>query len=733
MAQFSVMARTLSHLGDQLISNSAVAILELIKNSYDAKSKKVTITINQRKKTMLIEDQGHGMSMSDIKEKYLVVGTDARLVEKRTVVRSDVLNKLPLGEKGLGRFATMKLGSKLVLVTKKIDSNRSVLLINWDRFSYDQHLRIEDIKVHLFEETVTQPENNSYTKIKLYHLRDFCDQSIWDKRKFELFYTSQFMKYLNPFRPHLGFQIKLRIIPHQGQLYEYSPGSISTKLLEQAHYKLKGSIIQEKVNSEFYVRLDDGREFTGDINEFIPEMEGKFSDLESNYGPIKFEFYFFNRRGDRLKEIKGFEKLSEVRKLLDQFNGGVMIYRDNFRVLPYAEPGNDWLDMDKDTQFRSEGIRFNTLQTVGAIFIMSDTNSMLIDQTNREGLIQNSAYNNLYHSLRGILLLFKNQISMITPPKKRNKGPLTADEIFRTVEPFEDSLSELEGVLLNITKFREGQLNKNVGVMTGSVLKLREELSSLKNAVIELEKKALEVENQQKMVLDLAGVGLSAEVIAHEMESFLARINYDLRDILRQFPQHKNLFSITMSNIKTLAAYVSRLDAQSVTRRRAKARVDLVAIVRDLSKSKMNGWKQSGDEIDINILSEDDHCFIKANQGMVVQVFDNLLNNSHFWLKSHKKAIQSHRPEVKIEINKLGIVVFSDNGRGIPPLDSTAIFEPFFSRRPAGRGLGLYITSEILNFHSADINLDQEHVNKFGNYYIFIIDFSRSFSLTVEE
>ncbi|MEB3104067.1 ATP-binding protein [Ferviditalea candida] len=411
MTKFSAMARLLSHLGDQLISSSTVAILELIKNAYDAGSPSVKIIIDQENRTITIEDKGSGMSRDDILNKYLVIGTTDRLEKKERISRrqakrsidyihdqkeddyDDENNKIPLGEKGLGRFATMKLGEKLVLLTRSKEKTNltfrrlpgkkvrysqkklgflrsqerinwnfhhipgttarlsrkkdaSLLMINWNKFNYSSKNKLDDVTVHLFKINPNDIPSNygeSFVKIKIYHIKDFYDPEEWNKKKFEAFYRQNFMKYINPFKPSQGFQITLEIRTINKDFYRYTPESIDKKLLEQAPYKISGEVVGLNLNAHYYIRGKDGREYSDVLNKKISELEGRLLSPDDQVGPISFEFYFFNRTSKRLKEIKGYEDETEKTRLLNQYSGGIMIYRDNFRVLPYAEPGNDWL------------------------------------------------------------------------------------------------------------------------------------------------------------------------------------------------------------------------------------------------------------------------------------------------------------------------------------------------------------------------------------------------------
>lgn len=743
MGNFIAMARILSHLGDQLISNSTVAILELIKNAYDATINKengyVKIQINQVKRTMTIEDNGHGMTHSDIKNKYLVIGTTDRLVQKNQIRKEKIKGKeiskgIPQGEKGLGRFATMKLGEKVVLLTKSEKSEDGCILgLNWNAFGYSSNKQLSEVKSHEFlvssESLMKKKYNNSFTKIRIYDLKDFVDPLNWTPKEFADLYKKHFLKFLNPFKPTKGFQIKLEVITANSEIHRFTPENIDSKLLDQAPYKIKGVVRGNRLKFLYYIKGKDQNFYKGLHSTVITQVTEKDLSEDGYMGPFKFELYFYDRTPDRLKEIKGYENITRIRELLNQYCGGTMIYRDNFRVLPYAEPGNDWLEVNTKSQFQSSGIRFNTLQTVGTIYINSINNPNFRDQTNREGLVRNKAYENLYTTMRFILSTYKQVIEKYYPKPKRTRGKITsADELDYAFKPFEENISRIEDNLNKIklcSKFDEMFFQNSIKILNKNFENLNNDYEKVKNCVVDLNAKVGEVEKQQNLIIDLAGVGMTAESVAHEMRSYLSRIKNYLEVLKKSCPSEKDKILSLISNTKSLEATVSRLDIQTVARRRVRSKVNLVNIIKGITTSKSNVWNNNFDQgINISIQFNND-CYIKANEGMIIQVFDNLLNNSHYWLLKHRENYPKANLDIYINIDDSGIVEFYDNGFGIVELDTNSIFEPFFTRRRDGRGLGLYIIQEALNFHDADIYLSKNDRNRYGNYYKFVMDFSK--------
>src|SRR5476649_2062997 len=141
---FRPRARLLQLLGDQLIGDPRIAVFELVKNAYDADSPTATVTFksieNPEKASIEIFDAGEGMDLATIKGIWLEPGADHREVQRLGGVRSKKFNRLPLGEKGVGRFAAHKLGNKIDLITRRDGSDEIVVSIDWEKLVSHRYL-----------------------------------------------------------------------------------------------------------------------------------------------------------------------------------------------------------------------------------------------------------------------------------------------------------------------------------------------------------------------------------------------------------------------------------------------------------------------------------------------------------------------------------------------------------------------------------------------------------------
>ena len=149
---FTITPRVIAHLGEALIKNESIAVLELVKNSYDANATECEVFFeyspNLKEKNILnkiiITDNGSGMDLDTIQNAWLVIGTDNKK-EKYEKERDNPTVRLPLGEKGIGRLGVHKLGYNIKLITKMENSREITIDIDWKKL--DLITNISDFKI----------------------------------------------------------------------------------------------------------------------------------------------------------------------------------------------------------------------------------------------------------------------------------------------------------------------------------------------------------------------------------------------------------------------------------------------------------------------------------------------------------------------------------------------------------------------------------------------------------
>lgn len=350
-------------LGRGLIYDDNIAIIELVKNSQDADSAKVEIQFNNAdtisdNSELIIRDIGNGMNLYDIENKWLNMAYS----EKKGNTRDN--NIAYAGNKGVGRFSCDRLGTQLVLYTKKIDSLPLKLSINWKDFENKNindevssvPLLIEELSIEQFKNE-SGILNDSGTMLLIKHLR-----SEWNKRKYTSL-TEELEKYSS--NPNSNFQVYL-----------------NNKLVENKIFdklSVKTTNIKSKI-SEDGLNLQTTLYYQGDVI-YSYEAENPYKTLKN----IEVEIHYLDTYSKSFFHKKTGYPTNDY--------GSIFLYHNGYRISPYGNPGNDWLGLDVR---KSQGIKryLSSREVIGKIVINNDIDTFAII-TSREGLVHNNAFKDL--------------------------------------------------------------------------------------------------------------------------------------------------------------------------------------------------------------------------------------------------------------------------------------------------------------------------------------------------
>lgn len=410
-----------SIIGKDLINDDNIAILELVKNSFDADAKKVEVQYfnlknNDDKITeyfteltsrLVIKDNGLGMSLDDIKNKWLNIAYS----EKKSNNRQH--NRMMAGAKGVGRFSCDRLGEYLNLYTKKENSNDYILLkIDWKKFEIDDNTK-EIQSIELVYETITKEEliNRKIEPfyqgvlleiIKLrsnwvYEIKDNKARNIgWNTDK--LIYLKKYLeKLINPNQAYekndFGIYLdapEFKIENSQKVAHEKFIGKIENTIFEKLDFRTTS------IESEI---IEDGKVIFTILKD---KGETIFWIKEKNiYYPLiknaKLTFYYLNTYSKSF-----FTKQTGIQSV--QY-GSIFLFINGFRIPPYGEVGDDWLGLD---QRKNQGTaRYIGLrEVVGSIEILDNDNNFRIISS-REGIVKNDNYNRLTNSKGNNSFIFK--------------------------------------------------------------------------------------------------------------------------------------------------------------------------------------------------------------------------------------------------------------------------------------------------------------------------------------
>lgn len=770
---FQVAARTILQLGAELISSDEVAFFELVKNAFDAGSPRVDVDVVIRLKYetcvtqrqflqdckidslygealeremvdrkeaiitkvdysapharsyarriraatswdellelindanhILIEDTGSGMSLKDLEKVYLTIGTPYRLDERKRQIesRNDLfLNSRPiLGEKGIGRLSAMRLGWGLrVETTEAGETHWNILEVNWRNFDSPDHKFVRDIMVTPVKGRAKTQMHYSGTRIRITDLASaWSSEKLYDVAK-------ELGKLTNPFYPRSRYLISLK----------FNKDPIPIQRLDQILFGQAHAVVQATYSLD-----KNGPRFFGAVNYRLRNRQKTFSydwrDLFSfteipltvlrTLGPFSVEFYWYNRGA--LQAVEGIGTKRRVQESVNEWSGGLMLFRDGFRVFPYGNLDDDWLDLDRKA-LASRGYKVNRKQIIGQVKIGISDNPHLLDQTNREGLRdcpeKDALVKLLKHLLEAVFRTFINQVD----DEIRAQEPVSFDELEeRAADEMRQMRHYIEALLDKYPQLKDDP--QIVRPLEQSVARIRQLLD-------EVSRLAETYDEGRTQLLNLAGLGMMVEIVAHELNR---ATRFALQAIA--VPQKEELgngrgmdqFDVLEAQLRTLQKRLRILDPLSTAGRQVKEHFDLIRWVDEILQSHQTQFARHGIRYGICIQPKgsSEKMDVRMVKGMVAQIVENLLSNSVYWLKQQKSLDKSFEPEIEVVIDtRAKEIRFTDNGPGVNPSRKEEIFQPFVTTKPPGegKGLGLFISREIASYHKAAIDISDQ-------------------------
>lgn len=696
-------ARLLRTLGSDLISSDKVALIELVKNSYDADASVVLIRFHGplEEGTGRIEvwDDGHGMDVATLQRSWLDIATDT----KRRRPRSDGGRRV-LGEKGIGRLAAARLGHEMMLVTRMTNADEVKLLIDWTDFDRDDAY-LDQIEVawevgapDFFPDSSAAVDTLSTAEYETrHHGRGTVVQidrlsRAWDRDDL-LELRTALTRLIRP-RPHTrsglasaedaepDFQVILDLVDVDEGLEDLAGFIEPSSELQTPHYSLTGSVDSRGYATLRYVQQDPPLEEDIGVKHL---WTGEKRSPQA--GPFDFEVNVWDRDKTAIqrtlreadaessapsaKDLKGFrDTLSEV--------AGVSIYRDGFRVLPFGESGDDWLGLDL-RRVQTPTRRVSNNQIIGHVFIGADTNEGLKDQSNREGILAGTAYSDLQMLVKAALNELETRRYIARHPKKEHveyKGGL--------FERFD--LGEIREAL---TKNYPGD-KRLIGLVDEKNRDIQEGVT--------------EVQTVLSRYSRLATLGTLIDRVLHDGRTVVTR----LKNIARFGTRDLNKKSLTdgekielavkaITETTTQAELLSSLFKQIEPfggRKRGRPKEISTSDIIDKAISIL---RQEANDRGVELVREGDPVAVKIDEAELLTVLINLIQNAIYWSSTQPKGAERKVIATArlVDNSSLSLVV-SDSGPGVAEGIRAHIFDPYFSSKPEGVGLGLSIVGNIV-------------------------------------
>ncbi|EPB7320873.1 sensor histidine kinase [Yersinia enterocolitica] len=377
-------------IGQDLINDDNIAIIELVKNGIDANAENIKVTFSEKKKSIIVFDNGHGMSLSDLENKWLNIAYS----EKKSI---KIKNRLLAGNKGVGRFACDRLGQKLDLFTQKNNNSILHLSLNWKSFEgLEEHNSvIQAVDISINETTIEYVEENTGFNINdngtILLITDL--RQSWDRDKL-LSLKRHLQSFVNPIAAFDNSIVNIELISldelkDDSTLDEHLKinGIIENTVFEKL--KFNTTYIESKIN-------DTGEILTTELFHDgvriykIVEKNTLFDKIKNISVVLHFmnpykKAYFKRQTGLTVVEF-----------------GSVFLFINGYRVSPYGDRDNDWLQLNS-RKAQGQTRYFGSRDLLGVINIIDNENNFRI-VSNREGVAKNEPFTQLTKKPDGLII-----------------------------------------------------------------------------------------------------------------------------------------------------------------------------------------------------------------------------------------------------------------------------------------------------------------------------------------
>lgn len=695
---FAVDARHIRQLGRELVGDRVTAVSELIKNAYDADATEVVVAFSAASSTgpggtLILSDNGSGMSVDDVQGKWMVIST----ASKETASVSDEFCRQRAGRKGIGRFSTESLGARLKMSTTVVgDARRLVVQFRWDE--YATGVRLEDVanKFH-FEDCAVEDHGTILTIDGLYDR--------WDPNDVKRVKNAVFLLQ-PPFRPAAvadqagtgdpGFQVSV----------VYAQDDSKTESL--------GSIDEVRASATAWVSawIDEHGNAKASVTSKHLGMDEWMTHEKKILltGPCSFGAAYFIFKRDALNPNASVG-VQKARQLAEIF-GGVRVYRDGLRVMPYGEPRNDWLGLDSLYRQRSAVLApIGNTNFFGEVHLSRSDNVLIIDTASREGVVENEAFLELREFLRDVVVWSVNLVASVRKKKlKAGQNPADSqkpESRAGLLAPIRDAIEAVDPVATDIEK---ASAFDRLGEVIRDVFEEATASDDIERSAMEL------LVDEVALLRVLASVGGSVAVFSHEVRAVLSQAQAALGDLQAAAPANLLdgivLAETSLSGLADLASYLEVYLSQTGRRRRES--VPVTAVVESFVDHVSPLLRRRGIAIETDVHPKHLRIHAMARSELEAILF-NLLSNAVRAIDRRigpEKTIRIEAAEADTQVR----ISFLDTGPGIPQSLRDRVFDAFYTTSSAedaelgyGTGLGLTIVSDIAMANSGTVEVVHPH------------------------
>lgn len=692
---FTVDSGLVSRLGIELVGKAETAVSELIKNSYDADATEVTVEFlntDEKGGTLIITDNGVGMTEEQLINGFMRISSTEKIHNPKSLV----FGRTRAGKKGIGRFATQRLGEHLTIITQARDSYQQTRIeIDWNKYVSDTDL--ESIKFPLKREFVEF--QRSGTQLRISGLREK-----WTKSSIEKIFSYVNSLFQPDYLSDRSKESNIAVINESSFKFTISKDGVAIKNVIESFYDKALVEIEGYVgnNHEGIVAITKIN-IKDSIDDAILPVTYKDNGEEITSFPllqnVRFKaYYFIYDRTEYYKDNITKKELDSIKNLANTASG-IKLYRNGFRVLPFGEPSDDWIKINQRWASDSgkTNIPFRTNSLFGFVELLDNSEKNIFEETSsREGLIENEAYIQLIQFVYNAMKIARNNIRERIFQLRKAKLSNDNGDVTQYSEAKETTIKEVVDSI---------KTTINTEIETNQAYSKEEKETKIKELAYSFNQ-LYELIDENEMLRVLAGLGLILGEYVHEIKQNKAAINsliYSVQQQDERFFESINELKSCIQELFSYNNYFSTTISQNTNREIMP--INLRAVVNSFKKMMSGDLKNNRIELE-PLFSDGLLETIPMHPSIWTTILQNLYSNS-------KKAIKRRHIEGKILIevfeqeNKI-VLRFNDNGCGIEEGNKNRVFNAFYSTTTSdsfnatneeqliGTGLGLKIVKDLI-------------------------------------
>lgn len=746
--KYKMSSRATILLGRESVSRVDGAIIELVKNTYDADAGFCCLCFDVEHDQIYILDNGVGMTKETVETCWMLIGTDNKRVEYLSTKK-----RIKSGEKGIGRFALDRLGSKCRMYTKHDSENLICWETDWSNFekagqiiddveadfSYCPGQQFEDIIPAEIKSAIAkfaeEAEDNQFALSKgtLFIISGLRDK--WTTREKEK--VIDVLGYLIPPVEQQNYAIITQ------DSLNAAANKVDNDISDDYDYKVHAHFDGERViatvfRNEFDLnvmpkelfrqsafcdepyRMEDFFKESFKVTHTVAELTGNdtaaYADMCRQVGPFDFHFMFM-KLSNRGEGPYYYKAVSRKRKTWMENHGGLKIYRDNFLVRPYGDPTSksfDWLGLDARKGVNPVAIsdksgqwHVNNSQLQGTVLISRVFNASILDKSSREGIIENEFFETLSSLLISIISIFEKDRAYIV----------------RNIKQYNDNQNQREKAKEEAADIAKTLLGKKRKRAKEQQQEATSDAEKLAEAVQIFQEEREELISEIKLLRALATNGLMTTTMVHDLKSINALLVSRVRGFrlaIKQndAPQIQRNLDDLKTNDEFLKSWITVITTQTKKDRRKRLKKDIYKTVAE--SLKLINPILDRKMVRVNFFTDGGEAYKKIFATDFDSIIYNLIINS---IESFEETKVAERLiEITVESGDVLTIHYSDNGHGLTDAfkkNPYSIFEygttsKFDAEGKAvGTGLGMYIVASSINEYNGRYTITKVE-NGFG-------------------